>query len=81
MSNYEVSYRSLAGFKAAVTRQLNNCIASTTGTSNILSVQSDLEILINRWRKYEDSWGVFILEREPILDDVRYKLLCDNHAC
>ena len=78
--DYQVSDRSLAGFKAAVTRQINNCTASTTQRPNHLNVRKNIELLENRWRKYEENSDIYISERESELDDSEFDRITKNYS-
>ena len=78
--DYKVSDRSLAGFKAAVTRQINNCTASTTQRPNHLNVRKNIELLENRWKKYEENSDIYISERESDLDDSEFDRITKNYS-
>ena len=79
--DYNVSDRSLSGFKGAVTRQLNNAEKSATAPiPNFLSLESDLNLLTSRWTKYESKFTEYLHERELDLNDVDYNLLSTTFA-
>ena len=73
--------RSISGYRAAVTRQINNCKASVDGQNvSYLNVKNDLDTLIDRWNKYENKFENFLISKQDDLDDADYKTLEDRHA-
>ena len=79
--DYNVSDRSLSGFKGAVTRQLNNAEKSATAlVPNVPSLDADINLLISRWAKYESKFTEYLQERELDLDDNDYNLISGTFA-
>ena len=79
--NYSVSDRSMAGLKGAVTRQLNNAEKSASSQNpNILSLEADINLLIERWSKFEAKFSEYLNEREGDLNDSEYNELNSNFA-
>ena len=64
MSNFHISDRSLAGYRAAVTRKLSSSKAAISVANPVLvTVKSNVELLQARWSKYLDVWDQYISER------------------
>ena len=80
MANYQISERSLGGYRAAVTRKLSSA-KTAIGVANpvFVTVKSNVELLQARWSKYLEIWDIFISERDN-LDDDAYSAL-EKKAC
>ena len=80
MSNFHISDRSLAGYRAAVTRKLSSSKAAISVANPVLvTVKSNVELLQARWSKYLDVWDQYISERDS-LEDAAYSALTKKHA-